>query len=351
MGRRPNFEPVKTEMGWMVSVPAGMSGTGKRVRRFFPDPKKAAKYGASLRAKHAAGVRGLIPVETAMQAVAALKILEPVGISLIEAARLAAAMRGGATVTESFRKRWLRVVPEGETRWSDRYAADMGKIPRWVGPSFMKTPCAEISDERIREALRKYGASSPSTLLMRRARVLAVLNWKEERVRRSSSAIQILSVSQCARVLRAAESSEQRRVIALLLFAGIRPDAEFGEVTKLEWSAVGKSEIYVSPQVSKVGDRHVPLTPRLQRLLRGHPEDGLVAPAGWRRAWQRIRKEAEISEMQDVLRHTFASNFLAAFGEEATKQAMGHTQGSATLFRHYRRAVTAEAGKRFFGVR
>jgi integrase len=57
---------------------------------------------------------------------------------------------------------------------------------------------------------------------------------------------------------------------------------------------------------------------------------------------------AEIASMHDVCRHTFASNFLAAQGEDATKQAMGHTAGSATLFRHYRRAVTRDAGAKYF---
>jgi integrase len=52
--------------------------------------------------------------------------------------------------------------------------------------------------------------------------------------------------------------------------------------------------------------------------------------------------------MQDVLRHTFASHYLAAFGEDAAKQALGHAAGSTTIFRHYRRAVTESQGKAFF---
>jgi integrase len=83
-------------------------------------------------------------------------------------------------------------------------------------------------------------------------------------------------------------------------------------------------------------------------LLKGHPASGPVAPAGWRRSWQRIRKEAGIGHMQDVLRHTFASHYLAAYGEDAAKQALGHAAGSTTLFRHYRRAVTELQGKAFF---
>ncbi|MCP5534390.1 MAG: hypothetical protein H7A48_14565 [Akkermansiaceae bacterium] len=136
-------------------------------------------------------------------------------------------------------------------------------------------------------------------------------------------------------------------MVALLLFAGVRPDSEHGEISRLDWSAVGEVEIYLSPDVSKVGDRHVPISRRLARLLRGRPESGPVIPANWKRVWTRIRRLAGITE-QDITRHTFASNFLAAHGEDAAKAAMGHTRGSDTLFRHYRRAVTKDAAVRFF---
>lgn len=335
----------------MVSVPAAMSVTGKRVRRFFADEKAAARFGASVRAKHTAGQRGaLIPAALALEAAEAVKILEPLGISLIEAARMVAAREAAGMSTETFRERWIRAVTEGETRWSSRYADDMGKVPRWLGKAVMQTRCGELTEEGLMRALREHGAKAATTVAMRMRYVQAVMNWKDGRVSRKDKVIRILTPAECARVLRAAETADQRRVVALLLFAGIRPDAEFGEISRLEWSAVGEREIYVCPETSKVGDRHVPVTPRLARWLRGRPTEGPVCPAGWRRAWQRIRKESGISGEQDVLRHTFASNFLAAFGEDAAKQAMGHTKGSDTLFRHYRRAVTAEAGRRFFSV-
>jgi integrase len=75
-----------------------------------------------------------------------------------------------------------------------------------------------------------------------------------------------------------------------------------------------------------------------------------VLPAGWRRAWQRIRKAAGIAGEQDILRHSFASHYLAATSEEQAKAAMGHTAGSSTLFRHYRRAVTQADGLAYFGL-
>jgi integrase len=320
------------------------------VRRYFADEKKAARFGASMRAKHSSGHRGaLIPAELAMQAAAAQKVLEPLGISLIEAARIVAAQEGAAEGREIFKDRYMRMMIDGEERWSDRYRTDMDKIPRWIGKAGMKMTCAELTGPVIDSVLRQHGAKALTTLALRRRMVLAVLNH-HERLRGAKRDVCILTPAQAARVLRAAETGDQRRVVGLLLWAGIRPDAEHGEISRLCWDAVGETEIYVSFEVSKVGDRHVPITPRLRRLLRGHPETGPVVPAGWRRAWQRIRKEAGIADLQDVTRHTFASNMLAAFGEDAAKQAMGHTEGSRTLFRHYRRAVTEAAGRKYFGA-
>jgi integrase len=352
MGKQCSFTPIKTTAGWMVSVPAAMSATGRRKRKFFADFKKAERFAGSMRRMYAEGMRGgLISGELALQAAAAWQVLEPLGISLVEAARMVAANKGADHGKETFQAKWLRVVSMGETMWSDRYAADIGKIPKWLGTAAMKTPCRELSAKKITEALRANGARAASTVQARRMRVLAVLNWNEERGESTRPGeIQILSPHQTAAVLRACESRDQVRTVALLLFAGIRPDAEDGEITRLDWAAVGEADIYVSKKVSKVGDRHVPITPRLRRLIRGHPAEGPVRPAGWRRAWQRIRKAAGIAEMQDVTRHTFASNYLAAFGDDAAKQAMGHTAGSTVIFRHYRRAVTEAAGKKYFFV-
>lgn len=58
MPRSPNFQPVETPKGWMVSIPANMTSEGKRVRKFFPLETDAKKFGASLRTKYRTGQRG-----------------------------------------------------------------------------------------------------------------------------------------------------------------------------------------------------------------------------------------------------------------------------------------------------
>jgi integrase len=155
-----------------------------------------------------------------------------------------------------------------------------------------------------------------------------------------------MTVKQCAAMLRACRSAAERHAVSLLMFAGIRPDGELG---RIDWADVGADNIVVHPETSKTGsDRFIPLTARLRRLLRGHPASGSVIPPNWQRRVQAIRKAAGIAGEQDITRHTFASHFLACHSEDETKRAMGHTQNSQTLFRHYRRAVTTEAGRKYF---
>jgi len=159
----------------------------------------------------------------------------------------------------------------------------------------------------------------------------------------------VLQTAQVGRCLRVCESPEERRVVAVLFFAGVRPDAEFGEISRLDWSAFGDDVIEVSSEVSKTpSDRHIPISPRLRRLIRGHPPDGPVMPPAWKKRWQRIRRDAGISELIDVARHVYCSNMLAAFGMEACQAAMGHVPLSQVTRRHYARAVLKPAALRYF---
>lgn len=350
MPARPKFNAVATPRGWVVSIPDGMSKSGTRERRRFAIEKDAKEFAARLRDQYHAGQRGgLIPLALALQAQEAADLLAPLGISIVEAARAAVAKAAATGTSETFAARYDRALRENEGIWRDRYARDMAKIPRWVGRVFMALPIHEITPSTITAALRSHGSQAQSTVDMRAARVSAIIGHRTRH--RKTSEIEILTTAQCAAMLRACESPVERRAVALLLFAGVRPDAEDGEIARLDWEAVGAHQIYIAAEVAKTGtDRHIPITPRLARLLRGHDTSGPVVPVNWKRVYQRIRKAASITG-QDITRHTFASHFLAAFGMDAARQAMGHSQTSATILRHYRRAVTEAAGRRFFGVR
>jgi integrase len=225
----------------------------------------------------------------------------------------------------------------------------MDRMLRWLPKGFLAKPCGVIDRGVIEKALVEDRKLSRATIDMRTTRILAILHYRERH--RKSSEIKILTLAEVEKVLGHCQTVEERRVVALLAFAGIRPDAESGEIARLDWEAVGAKEIYIAPTTSKTGsDRHIEITPRLRAELVGHPTEGPVLPAGWRRAWQRIRKAAGIAGEQDILRHSYASHILAATSEEHAKQCLGHAAGSSTLFRHYRRAVTQADGLAYFGL-
>lgn len=350
MPRKPDLKTsYSARNGWIVSIPATMTATGKRERKYFGEDKKTAeKFASGLRARYAAGLRGaVLDPTTALQAVEAVRILTPLGISLIEAARTIEAQARATGSQETFRERWQRYLAANETKWRPIYANTMAKLGSFVGEQFLKTKIRAITPELTMEALRANGSKSKSTLKYRASLVSAVLSERSKE--RRAEKIEIMTVGQCAAMLRACEDEAERRAVALLLFAGIRPDVDYGEISRLDWCHVGEKEIYIPHAVSKTGtDRHIPLTPRLRRLLRGHPPKGPVTPANWKRKCDRLRKAAGIAGKSDITRHTFASHFLAAYGADAAKSAMGHTAKSDTLFRHYRRAVTEEAGRKYF---
>lgn len=347
MPKAPKFDHRLTAYGWQVDVPAAMASGGKRERRYFKEEKEAKRFAQGLRARWNEGRRGgLIPADLAFQAAEAAKILEPHGISLIEAARAAVARIDSVHSPETFLERFDKALLDGESRWSAAYRIDMERLPRWVGKEFMARRLCDITPAMIDRALSSHGAAAQSTLDHRRRYVRAIMGHKPRH--RRDRAVSIMKLSEAEGMLAACENDGERRTVAVLLWAGIRPMVEFGEIARLDWSAFSDGRIYVGRDVSKTGsDRFVPITPRLAREIEGHPAAGPVAPANWKRRWQRIRRDAGVKG-QDITRHTFASHFLAAYGEHEAKEAMGHTAGSSTLFRHYRAAVTREDGLAFF---
>lgn len=332
----------------MLSVPAALSATGNRARKFFQDKKAAEKEAKRLRGIWNRGERaGVVAVNLAKEAAEAAELLKPLGVSIVDAAKAYVAAVEARGVHETFRERYDRFVAENEEHWSDRYRRDMEKVPRWVGKRFMNMPCGSINQDILDRALRENGAKAATTRKARSSRVWPVVNQRTRR--KQANRIEIMTEEQVEAMLAACNSTEETRVVALLLFAGIRPDADGGEITRLDWSDVGAKEIYVSAEVSKTStDRYIPITPRLRRLLKGHPKSGAVLSPNYPRRIQAIRKAAGIGGKQDITRHNFGSHFLVRYGEDKTKAAMGHTPNSQTLFRHYRRAVPEEEARDYF---
>ena len=349
MPKRPNFEPLETADGWILNLPGSVSTTGRRERKTFTDKKEAVKFAATMRAKYHAGERsGIISISLARDAAEAIKLLIPHKLTLTEAARDVVRRLEAAGSKETFEERYRWVLPMGEAYWSDRYNRDMGNLDRWLPESFMQLRCSSITPEVTRNALRQGGATALSTIENRARYVAAILNYKPRH--RKQTEIAIMNPEQVKAMFDACENDAERWAVALMIYAGIRPSVADGEMSRLDWADVGEDSIYISKAVSKTNsERFIPILPALANHITNHPETGTVIPSNWKRRYALLRKAANLTG-QDEPRHTFASNFLAATDEAQTKSAMGHSATSRTLFKHYRRAITEEQGKAFFGL-
>jgi len=89
MSKLPRFAIVQTPKGWRVRVPKSISDTGKPQRRYFKTRRLAEDFAKDSRAQFRSHGEGasVLPPRVADDAFKAWSILEPLGITLTEAAR------------------------------------------------------------------------------------------------------------------------------------------------------------------------------------------------------------------------------------------------------------------------
>lgn len=141
--------------------------------------------------------------------------------------------------------------------------------------------------------------------------------------------------------------------IAVMLFAGVRPK----EVTRITWDDIklDKRLIHVSPEASKTRSRRlIHIEDNLMEILQSIPEverKGTIAGTNYKRKWTLIRQLCEISDMNDVCRHSYASYWLAVHHDlNVLQKYMGHTTKDTTL-QWYLQAQTHEDGLEYFSIK
>ncbi len=140
--------------------------------------------------------------------------------------------------------------------------------------------------------------------------------------------------------------------IALMTFAGIRPE----EITRLTWEDIlwEHGLIRISGEKTKTGSlRNVEINPTLNAWLQLTPaslRQGPVVSANWKRKWRLIRKAANISDRDDVCRHSYASYTLATNPDIARLMSnMGHSTRDM-LLKHYRARVLPSEAEKFWTI-
>lgn len=303
---------------------------------------------------------------------------DPLGSREQQLAQAASTRRAALTVGELCEK-WLvegrRANPaKRESSW----ATDARKLRRHILPLLGDMPVRSLSkrdielaqariaggetavDERTKSrgrAIVKGGRGAARSSIMS---LSACLSWavgqeilesnpcvrvKKERARTRE---RFLSTREAAELFKVMEQMEERGrlspifgdIIRLLLLTGARKT----EIQELSWSEVDLDGglIRLSRERSKTGEKVVVLGNLAVELLRRRRrKSAFVFPSslapgrptsGIQKAWERVRKEANLTDVRiHDLRHSFAS-FAAARGASLVVigKALGHAQASST---------------------
>lgn len=356
MPRRPLLEVAETDKGFLVNIPKTLSADGKRHRHYYASEKRALAHLKRLeRAYHEHGVKARV-LAPAIEDMAhkANEMLKGFDVSLLDVVReyVERHKASGARLTlgEAWEAYKARLITDGKSESSiNDYARDYRSLPDW----FKKTVVGSIDGVMMEKALDactgKRGSSWNRKLRETKAVITEAMRTDAKQVTIEKKAPVIIKADIAEKLMRHAESNGCALPFALMLFAGIRPDKETGEITRLSWSNIHKDYIEISKEISKTeSDRHIPISENLRQWLDKCKGDDII-PEGWARKYSSARAHAGISEEQDVLRHTYGSMFYRLHDETQAIQAMGHTSFK-TFEKHYKRAVTREDALAFFKI-
>jgi len=139
---------------------------------------------------------------------------------------------------------------------------------------------------------------------------------------------------------------------ALALFAGIRPDWNDGEISKVRAAHInlGTDTIHIEPEVSKVNEkRNIVIQPNLKKWMQAYPiEDHPIIPfRNIECALIEVRKKFQLGH--DVLRHTFISMLVGKFRSvgDAALQAGNSEQ---VVRKHYLDVISKEDASAFWEI-
>jgi integrase len=357
MPRRPLLEiTLTTDKGFCVNVPKSLSADGKRHRHFYASEKRAKAHLKRLeRAYHEMGVKGSVldPVVESM-AQRATEMLKGFDVTLLDVVReyVERHKTSGArlTLNEAWEAYKARLVADGKSESSvNDYARDLRSLPEWFKKTVVGTIDGSMMEKALDECTSKRGSSWNRKLRETKAVITEAMRTDAKQVRIDSKAPAIIKADTAQKLMEYADAHGCALPFALMLFAGIRPDKDAGEITRLSWENIHDDHIEISKEISKTeSDRHIPISDNLRQWL-DHCHGDDIIPTGWGRKYAAARAHAGISEEQDVLRHTFGSMFYRLHDETQTIQAMGHTSFK-TFEKHYKKAVTRDEALAFFAI-
>jgi integrase len=338
---------------------------GGRNRRFFKEKAEAETFiqFAKVQQENYGTAALSIPDALRVEAIECCELLQPFGVTLRDAAKFYAAhlkaITGSRKVTEVVADLLAARTGDG---MSPRYLGDLRVRLGRFALSFGEEMIAGISASRIDQWLRGLGVGAVTRNTFRR-RLAVLFSFAKrrgyvtenpvadvERAKERETEIEILSVSEVARLLECG-SSDMLPFWAIGAFAGLRRS----EIERLTWSEIDfdADVIEVKASKSKTASRRlVTIQPNLREWLAPYrTRIGRVCPVNLKRKINDDRERAGLRAEwpQNALRHSFGSYHLARFND-AAKLALEMGNSPATIFRHYRQLVKPKHAEGYWKI-
>lgn len=350
-----------------MEIPERLSPTGKRQRVFFPTRDEAKDYAGGLRTDNEenGAKASVISPALADEATRALTLLEPFGLSLLEAARMAAEIRR----TELASREMEDAVDQFLGAKSERSGVHVkayGYMKRDLLKSFPGRILSSISGMELLNHTEKF-APTPAAFNSLSRLIGAFWRWCAkhprdwcdpkrievlERKDTTKDEIGVLLAERCSKLLQTAEEHYPDCVpgFAISLFTGMRK----AELARLRPADISVEGINLPAASTKTGHRRfIHLPPELAAWLEAYPVGDTILPANWHKKEKAVRRLAGWKVWSDLvvpheppsglpewphnaLRHTHASVHVA-LGKplETLTFEFGHSGGPRVLKGHY----------------
>jgi integrase len=412
MAKPIRFTPQKTASGsWRVNIPAKYSESGKRERHFYATRDKALEAAAKLKAgREIFGTQAMaISPTLAEAATAAVKLLEPLGIGLLEAVQryVEAENKNRASVTVKQAVSAFRGVVDPNDKATAKAKASKAKRKEWSASqstayklrgeklvaAFGERMISTITGEELREHLEAT-TGGPGSFNQALRLTRAIWKWSAKPPRKwcdteavehleaqdsVSGEIGVLSHKQALAVMRAAETHLPETVpaFAIALFTGMR-QAEIDRLTPGDITEDGITVPAVSAKTKR--RRFIQMPEPLAAWLKRYPVGESVTPPDWRRKQIAVRRLAGFKVWSDLiprlelkptaadkfeatppdslpewpdnaLRHT-AATVAVAMGKpiETLTFEHGHVGGLQMLRKHYVGALPKAEALKIWGI-
>jgi integrase/recombinase XerD len=394
MAKPIRLRPAKNPSGkgYRLSIPAKLSGTGRRQQLFFPTKTKAEDYADRIKAeKEEFGLQArAISPALAETAIMAANILKPWGITILEAAQRIADMEAetAASVTMETALEAFKLAKESK---SAKQTQAIKHMAAHLAADFSGRQLSTIKGEEIAKHLTER-TSGPHAFNAKRRLYITFWRWSAkpprewckadtlqhvERQEAISGEIGTLNAEEVSRLLTAAETYFPDTVIpfAISIFTGMR-QAELERLVPADITAEGINIPAVNDRKNK-RRRFIEIPEPLAPWLKKYQIQEIVIPPNWPRKYDAVRRLAgwkiwsdlvphlpitpPIPEAapedapewpQNAIRHTSAS---AALALGKTLQQLifehGHTEGVETLRGHYIGKMTKKEALKIWSLR